>query len=300
MLKIAYHPIYKHNLPEGHRFPMEKYDLLPQQLLYEGTCKEENFFKPEIPNNKYVFMVHDPEYVSDLMNITLNQKAARKIGFPLNEDLIAREMIIADGTIKASEFALKYGIAMNIAGGTHHAFTNKGEGFCMLNDQAIGARYLQNKELANKILIVDLDVHQGNGTAEIFQNDPTVFTFSMHGKSNYPFHKEISDLDIPLDNGTEDELYLSILKETLPKLIKKQQPDFIYYLCGVDVINTDKLGKLSLTIEGCKERDRFVLQICKNYNIPVMCSMGGGYTPDIKVIIDAHANTFRLAQEIFF
>ena len=300
MLKVAYHPIYKHNLPEGHRFPMEKYDLLPQQLLYEGTCKEENFFKPEIPNNKYVFMVHDPEYVSDLMNITLSQKAARKIGFPLNEDLIAREMIIADGTIKASEFALKYGIAMNIAGGTHHAFTNKGEGFCMLNDQAIGARYLQKKELANKILIVDLDVHQGNGTAEIFQNDPTVFTFSMHGKSNYPFHKERSDLDIPLDNGIEDELYLSILKETLPKLIKKQEPDFIYYLCGVDVINTDKLGKLSLTIEGCKERDRFVLQICKNYNIPVMCSMGGGYTPDIKVIIDAHANTFRLAQEIFF
>ena len=300
MLKVAYHPIYKHNLPDGHRFPMEKYDLLPQQLLYEGTCKEENFFKPEIPNNKYFFMVHDPEYVSDLMNITLNQKAARKIGFPLNEDLITREMIIADGTIKASEFALKYGIAMNIAGGTHHAFTNKGEGFCMLNDQAIGARYLQKKELANKILIVDLDVHQGNGTAEIFQNDPTVFTFSMHGKSNYPFHKERSDLDIPLDNGTEDELYLSILKETLPKLIKKQQPDFFYYLCGVDVINTDKLGKLSLTIEGCKERDRFVLQICKNYNIPVMCSMGGGYTPDIKVIIDAHANTFRLAQEIFF
>lgn len=300
MLKVAYHPIYKHNLPDGHRFPMEKYDLLPQQLLYEGTCKEENFFTPEIPNNKYFFMVHDPEYVSDLMNITLNQKAARKIGFPLNEDLITREMIIADGTIKASEFALKYGIAMNIAGGTHHAFTNKGEGFCMLNDQAIGARYLQKKELANKILIVDLDVHQGNGTAEIFQNDPTVFTFSMHGKSNYPFHKERSDLDIPLDNGTEDELYLSILKETLPKLIKKQQPDFIYYLCGVDVINTDKLGKLSLTIEGCKERDRFVLQICKNYNIPVMCSMGGGYTPDIKVIIDAHANTFRLAQEIFF
>ena len=300
MLKVAYHPIYKHNLPEGHRFPMEKYDLLPQQLLYEGTCKEENFFTPEIPNNKYFFMVHDPEYVSDLMNITLNQKAARKIGFPLNEDLIAREMIIADGTIKASEFALKYGIAMNIAGGTHHAFTNKGEGFCMLNDQAIGARYLQNKELANKILIVDLDVHQGNGTAEIFQNDASVFTFSMHGKSNYPFHKEKSDLDIPLENGTDDHTYLSILKEVLPKLITTEQPDFIYYLCGVDVIQTDKLGKLSLTIEGCKERDRFVLQTCKDFSIPVMCSMGGGYSPDIKIIIESHANTFRLAQEIFF
>ena len=300
MLKIAYHPIYKHNLPEGHRFPMEKYDLLPQQLLYEGTCKEENFFKPEIPNNKYFFMVHDPEYVSDLMNMTLNQKAARKIGFPLNEDLIAREMIIADGTIKASEFALKYGIAMNIAGGTHHAFTNKGEGFCMLNDQAIGARNLLQKELANKILILDLDEHQGNGTAEIFYNDPTVFTFSMHGKSNYPFHKEKSDLDIPLENGANDTTYLSILKEVLPDLITKEHPDFIYYLCGVDVIQTDKLGKLSLTIEGCKERDRFVLQTCKNHNIPVMCSMGGGYSPDIKIIIDAHANTFRLAQEIFF
>ena len=151
MLKIAYHPMYQHNLPDGHRFPMEKYDLLPQQLIYEGTCDKENFFEPEIPNNKYFFMVHDPDYVSDLMNITLNQKAARKIGFPLSEDLIAREMIIADGTIKASEFAIKYGIAMNIAGGTHHAFTNKGEGFCMLNDQAIGARYLQEKNFANKI-----------------------------------------------------------------------------------------------------------------------------------------------------
>ena len=300
MLKIAYHPIYQHNLPDGHRFPMEKYDLLPQQLIYEGTCDKENFFVPEIPNNKYFFMVHDPDYVSDLMNITLNQKAARKIGFPLSEDLIAREMIIADGTIKASEFALKYGIAMNIAGGTHHAFTNKGEGFCMLNDQAIGARYLQEKNFANKILIVDLDVHQGNGTAEIFQNDASVFTFSMHGKSNYPFHKEKSDLDIPLENGTNDHTYLSILKEVLPKLITTEQPDFIYYLCGVDVIQTDKLGKLSLTIEGCKERDRFVLQTCKDFSIPVMCSMGGGYSPDIKIIIESHANTFRLAKEIFF
>ncbi|MDG1509259.1 MAG: histone deacetylase [Flavobacteriaceae bacterium] len=300
MLKIAYHPIYKHHLPNGHRFPMEKYDLLPQQLVYEGTCNEDNFFEPEIPNNKYFFLVHDAAYVSDLLNITLDQKAARKIGFPLSEELIAREMMIADGTMKASEFAIKYGVAMNIAGGTHHAFTNKGEGFCMLNDQAIGARYLQEKGLANKILIVDLDVHQGNGTAEIFQNNNTVFTFSMHGKSNYPFHKEKSDLDIALENGTKDAAYLSILKETLPDLITKQQPDFIYYLCGVDVISTDKLGKLSLTIEGCKERDRFVLQTCKDLSIPVMCSMGGGYSPDIKIIIDAHANTFRLAQEIFF
>jgi len=300
MLKIAYHPIYKHHLPDGHRFPMAKYDLLPQQLLYEGTCIEENFFEPEIPNNKYFFMVHDADYVSHLLNITLDQKAARKIGFPLSEELIAREMIIADGTMKASEFAIKHGIAMNIAGGTHHAFTNRGEGFCMLNDQAIGAKYLLENGLATKILIVDLDVHQGNGTAEIFQNDTAVFTFSMHGRSNYPFHKEQSDLDIPLENGTKDAEYLAILKETLPNLIKEQQPDFIYYLCGVDVIESDKLGKLSLSLEGCKERDRIVLQNCKDQSIPVMCSMGGGYSKDIKIIVDAHANTFRLAQDIFF
>jgi len=300
MLKIAFHPIYKHELPKGHRFPMDKYDLLPQQLIYEGTCTEENFFEPEIPNNKHFFTVHDPEYFFNLLNITLSQKEARKIGFPLSEVLVAREMIIADGTIKASKFALKNGIAMNIAGGTHHAFSSHGEAFCMLNDQAIGARYLQQKELAKKILIIDLDVHQGNGTAEIFKKDASVFTFSMHGKSNYPFIKETSDLDIALKNETKDNEYLSILKNTLPKLINQEKPDFIYYLCGVDVLETDKLGKLSLSVKGCKERDQFVLQTCRDFNIPVMCSMGGGYSPDIKVIVDAHANTFRLAQEIYF
>lgn len=300
MLKIAHHPMYNHPLREDHRFPMEKYDLLPEQLLYEGTCRPENFFEPEKPNNKYFFTVHEPEYFFDLLNITLDQKAARKIGFPLSEVLIDREMIIADGTMKASNFALKNGISMNIAGGTHHAFSNKGEAFCMLNDQAIGAKYIQNKGLVKKILIVDLDVHQGNGTAEIFQNDPSVFTFSMHGKSNYPFIKEKSDLDIPLEDNTTDAEYLSILKHILPKLISQQKPDFIYYLCGVDVLESDKLGKLNLTVKGCKDRDRFVLQTCFDLKIPVMCSMGGGYSKDVNIIVNAHANTFRLAQEIYF
>jgi len=300
MLKIAFHPIYKHPLPEGHRFPMEKYELLPQQLLYEGTCSGDNFFEPTKPNDKHILAVHEPEYYYDLVNITLDQRAARKIGFPLSEVLVEREVIIADGTIKASEYALQNGIAMNIAGGTHHAYTNRGEAFCLLNDQAIGARYLQHKGEISKVLIVDLDVHQGNGTAEIFQKDNSVFTFSMHGKSNYPFKKEQSDLDIALDNDTDDVTYLNILKSTLPRLIDEQKPDFIYYLCGVDVVASDKLGKLGMTVEGCKERDRFVLQTCKDLQIPVMCSMGGGYSPDIKIIVDAHANTFRLAQEIFF
>lgn len=300
MLKIANHPIYKHPLPEGHRFPMIKYELLPQQLIYEGTCTKDNFFEPLKPDDLDILAVHTLEYFNDLKHLTLNPRAARKLGFPLSEALVDREVIIADGTIKASKFALTYGIAMNIAGGTHHAYTNRGEAFCLLNDQAIGARYLQHNGLANKILIVDLDVHQGNGTAQIFQNDKSVFTFSMHGKGNYPFKKEKSDLDIPLENDTSDETYLSLLKRTLPRLIKEQQPSFIYYLCGVDVIASDKLGKLGLTIEGCKERDRFVLQTCKDLAIPIMCSMGGGYSPDIKIIVEAHANTYRLAQDIFF
>lgn len=300
MLKIAYHPIYKHPLPEGHRFPMAKYELLPQQLLHEGTCTPAHFFEPEIPNDKYILAVHDAEYYYDLLNITLDQRAARKIGFPLSETLVEREIIIADGSMKAAVFALKYGISMNIAGGTHHAFTNRGEAFCLLNDQAIAARYLQREYGIKNILIVDLDVHQGNGTAEIFKDDPSVFTFSMHGKTNYPFKKEKSDLDIALEDHTNDTVYLDILEQELPKLITQQQPDFIFYLCGVDIIASDKLGKLGLSLEGCKQRDRLVLEAAKNQNIPIMCSMGGGYSPELKTIIEAHANTFRLAQAIFF
>lgn len=300
MLKIAYHPIYKHPLPEGHRFPMIKYDLLPQQLVYEGTCENENFFEPSLPNESHILSVHDKTYYEKLINLEIKPSLARKIGFPLSKQLVEREQIITDGTIKGCEYALRHGIAMNIAGGTHHAYSNRGEAFCMLNDQAIGARYLQSQGSAKKILIVDLDVHQGNGTAEIFQNDPSVFTFSMHGASNYPFKKESSDLDIPLEKGIDDESYLSILKETLPILIDEVRPAFIFYLCGVDILSTDKLGTLGMTLEGCYERDRYVLQTCKDLNLPVQCSMGGGYSPEINIIVEAHANTFRLAQQIFF
>ncbi len=300
MLKIAFHPIYKHPLPEGHRFPMLKYELLPQQLLHEGTCTPANFYEPEIPNDKYIVAAHDPEYFYDLLNLKISAKAARKIGFPLSEDLVERERIIADGTLKGCHFSLQHGISMNIAGGTHHAYSDHGEAFCMLNDQAIAATYLLKEGLAKKILIVDLDVHQGNGTAEIFQYNPDVFTFSMHGASNYPFRKEKSDLDIPLEKGTTDESYLSILKENLPKLLDSVQPDFIFYLCGVDVLESDKLGTLGLSLEGCKKRDAYVLSTCHKLKIPVQCSMGGGYSPEIKIIVEAHANTFRLAQSLYF
>lgn len=300
MLKIAYHPNYNHPLPQGHRFPMIKYELLPQQLIYEGTCTSDNFFEPTIPNDKYLVAAHDPEYYYDLLNLKIPHKEARKIGFPLSEQLVERERIIADGTMKACEFSLKQGIAMNIAGGTHHAFSNRGEAFCMLNDQAIGARYLQSKKIAGQILIIDLDVHQGNGTAEIFKDDPSVFTFSMHGANNYPFKKESSDLDIALKKGTSDREYLSVLKDALTNLFKNIRPQFVFYLCGVDILETDKLGTLSLSLEGCKKRDELVLGNCHQLQIPVQCSMGGGYSTDIKKIVEAHANTFRLAQQIYF
>ena len=300
MLKIAFHPIYKHPLPEGHRFPMEKYDLLPKQLLHEGTCEDENFFEPDLIDESLVLRAHTADYVQRLKNLDLSKKEIRVSGFPLSQELVDREQIIAQGTIDASKYALEYGVSMNIAGGTHHAFSNRAEAFCLLNDQAIAARYLQDQKLAQKILIVDLDVHQGNGTAEIFQNDDSVFTFSMHGKGNYPFRKETSDLDIEIPDGTGDEDYLKQLKEVLPELIERTKPDFIFYLCGVDILESDKLGRLSCTIKGCKERDRFVLQTCHDLQIPVECSMGGGYSKEIKYIIEAHANTYRAAQEIYF
>ncbi len=299
MLKIAFHTSYVHPLPPRHRFPMEKYELLPQQLIYEGTCTGENFFEPEVLNDKYILAVHDAEYYYDFLNLKLTQKELRRTGFPLSRSLVERERLIAGGTVQAALYALEHGVAMNIAGGTHHAYSDRGEGFCMLNDQAIAAQYLLDQGLATKILIVDLDVHQGNGTAEIFENNPSVFTFSMHGEKNYPFHKEKSDLDIGLPNGTDDEAYLAKLKEILPNLLEKVKPDFVFYLSGVDVLATDKLGKLDLTIEGCKNRDRLVLQTLKSKNIPVQISMGGGYSKEIKHIVEAHANTYRLAQYLY-
>lgn len=299
MLPIAYHPIYKHPLPEGHRFPMIKYELLPQQLLHEGTATLADFHEPGLPDMANILAVHDKNYVDELLNLTLDPRAVRKIGFPLSAELVERELRIAQGTIWGVHQAMQYGIAFNIAGGTHHAYSNHGEAFCLLNDQAIGAQYLINNKLAKKVLIVDLDVHQGNGTAEIFTGNDAVFTFSMHGKTNYPFKKEVSGLDIALHDNIGDEEYLSILCETLPKLIDEQKPDFIFYLSGVDILASDKLGKLGCSLNGCKQRDEFVLSFFRKLEIPVQCSMGGGYSPDIKIIIEAHANTYRVARYLY-
>ena len=300
MLKIAWDPCYAHPLPEHHRFPMEKYNLLPEQLLYEGTIEQENLFEPTPIKEAAIIAAHNKTYWEKLNKLTLSKSEERRTGFPLSEALVQREVTIASGTLQASHFALEHGIGMNIAGGTHHAFSYKGEGFCLLNDMAISAHNLLQHNLANKILVVDLDVHQGDGTAQIFQDDPRVFTFSMHGKSNYPLHKEKSDLDIGLEDGTEDSLYLSLLEQHLDRLFDEVMPDFVFYQSGVDVLKSDKLGRLSLSIQGCKERDKIVLLKCKTENKPLSISMGGGYSENIPYIIEAHANTFRLAQDLFF
>lgn len=300
MLKIAFDKIYAHPLPEGHRFPMVKYELIPEQLLREGLITPENLFSPEKVEESIILLTHDKNYWERLRDLKLTPQEERRTGFPLTERLVEREMRIVQGTIDGCKFASEYGIAFNVAGGTHHAGTDWAEGFCLLNDQAIAANYLLNKGTSDSILIIDLDVHQGNGTAQIFANEPRVFTFSMHAEKNFPFRKETSDLDIGLENGINDDEYLEILNRILPDLFEKTKPDFVFYLSGVDVLATDKLGHLGLSRQGCKERDRIVLQLCKRVGVPVQVSMGGGYSEKIYDIVEAHCNTFRIAMELYF
>ncbi len=299
MVKIAFSPIYYHKLPEGHRFPMLKYELIPEQLLHEGTITQENLFIPNKCGAIDILRTHDLEYYNKLINQQLSPSEQRKIGFPQSPALIERELVITRGTIDCALFALEYGCALNIAGGTHHAFAERGEGFCLLNDMAIAADYLLYKKLVTKILVIDLDVHQGNGTAKLMENEPRVFTFSMHGKNNYPFHKEQSDLDIPLPDGISGHAYLEILEKTLPMLLETVNPDFIFYLSGVDILSTDKFGKFNISIDECKRRDELVLKMAYENKIPIAIAMGGGYSPDINDILQAHCNTFRIAANLF-
>lgn len=300
MLKIALSPVYSHPLPEGHRFPMEKYSLLPQQLLYEGTVEEANFFLPTPAETSWILDTHDADYLAKLNNLTLSKAEIRAIGFPLSAPLITREICIAGGSVQAARYANEFGIGMNIAGGTHHAFYARGEGFCLLNDLAITANQLLLTKLAKKVLIVDLDVHQGNGTAALFEGNTSVITFSMHGEKNYPHRKERSHLDIGLADGTGDKEYLNLLDRHLQELLMQELPDFILYQSGVDVLATDQLGRLSLTHAGVHARDKLVLGLAKSMQVPIMCCMGGGYSKKIKDIVDAHAQVFRLAQDLYF
>lgn len=300
MLKIAWSPVYRYELPEGHRFPMVRYELIAEQMLYEGTAAPDHFFHPDPLPEEVALLTHTKDYWDKLTQLRLSDREVRAIGFPINEKFVHRGRHIANGTIQCALYARTFGCAMNAAGGTHHAFADRGEGYCCFNDQAVAANYLLHHHLAQRILIVDLDVHQGNGTAAIFRDEPRVFTFSMHGERNYPLRKEPSSLDIGLPDGMTDAAYLAILRDTLPRIVDGFQPDFIFYLSGVDILATDQLGRLAISREGCRERDRFVLSFCKQNGIPVAVSMGGGYSQRIADIVEAHVNTFRVAQEVFF
>jgi acetoin utilization deacetylase AcuC-like enzyme len=293
---IAYHPIYAHPLPEGHRFPMLKYELIPAQLLYEGSITQNHLVAPETCPDHIILLTHGAEYLNKLHKQLLSPREQRVIGFPQSPALTQRELIITQGTINCCLYAMQHGIALNIAGGTHHAFKNHGEGFCLLNDFAVAANYLLQQKLVTQILIIDLDVHQGNGTAKLFEHNPAVFTFSMHGAHNYPFKKEISNLDVGLLDGCDTNTYLNTLAQHLTHLINFIQPNLVMYLSGVDILDTDKFGKLKVTKDGCKQRDKMVFEACYAQKIPVVVSMGGGYSADVKIIVDAHCNTFRLAK----
>jgi len=288
-----------HKLPENHRFPMEKYELIPQQLLHEGLVEKESFFSPNVAKDFWIEKAHDKEYISKLNHLTLSKSEIRKTGFPLSKELVNREYIITQGTLDCVDFAIKYGASANIAGGTHHAFRNRGEGFCLFNDVAIGSYYALEKYQMQSILILDLDVHQGNGTASILKDNDKVFTFSMHGEKNYPFHKENSNLDIPIKDGINGKEYLKKLKENLDFLSDELSPDIIFYISGVDILDTDKLGRLAVKREDCKKRDEMVFEFSKKCKAPIVTVMGGGYSEKIYDIVEAHCNTFKSMLSLF-
>lgn len=286
-------------LPENHTFPMDKYALVQEQLLYEGLISPQQILQAPLLREEEALTVHTPEYWQKIRDCAFTEKDSRKIGFPNSTELRDRSLSSAGGTLLCARNALKYGIALNLAGGTHHAFAERGEGYCVLNDMAIAAACVLSEPGVKKVLIVDLDVHQGNGTAAIFREDPRVFTFSMHCKDNYPMRKETSDLDIALAAGCTDTEYLKILYSTLPELILRVKPDLIFYQAGVDVLENDRLGKLSLSYQGCGLRDEFVFSQAKAAGIPIVSVMGGGYHTTLPGLVQAHTQTFRKALHIY-
>ncbi|OOS07988.1 Acetoin utilization deacetylase AcuC [Moraxella cuniculi DSM 21768] len=299
MLKIAHSPLFCHPLPANHRFPMAKYQQIPERLISQGVICHDNLFHPILASEAEILSTHTAKYWHELKTLTLAAKDARKIGLPMSAELIKRERYIAHGTYECALYAKNYGISLSTSGGTHHAFAGHGEGFCILNDICIASNLLIHRKQAERILIIDLDVHQGNGNAAIMADNPKVFVFSMHGKKNYPFIKPPSDLDIELDDGTDDTTYLHQLSHTLPTIIDSFCPDMIFYQAGVDVLATDALGKLSLSMAGCERRDEIVLRTAHQHGIPVVVVMGGGYSPNLGDIITAHCQTFLLAKQIW-
>jgi len=296
--RIFYSPFYYADIGENHVFPIKKFELVRDRLLKDGTLQSCEITEPQPAKIEDVLLVHTEDYITRLRNGTLTTREIRRLGLPWSKSLVRRSFLACSGTINAARHALKNGVASNLAGGTHHAFPDRGEGFCVLNDIAITVRVLQKENLAKKILIVDCDVHQGNGTAFIFKNEADVFTFSMHGAKNYPLFKEKSTLDIELPDKTGDAEFLETLNKALPRIFL-HNPDLVFYLGGADPFEKDKLGRLGLTIEGLQQRDEMVLSFAKNKKIPIVTTMSGGYAQDINDTVEIHCNTIRSVKKVF-
>lgn len=295
---VCYTPRYYADIGEGHVFPIRKFELVCRKLLAEGTLRAEDLFEPPPAAISDVLLVHTDDYVTRLRAGALTEREVRRLGLPWSKALVRRSFLAASGTLNAARFALAGGVGSNLAGGTHHAFADHGEGFCVLNDVAISIRALRRDGLIGRAAVVDLDVHQGNGTAAIFADDPSVFTFSMHGAKNYPLFKTRSTLDVELADGTGDEEYLCVLAQNLPRAFA-HEPDIVFYLGGADPYAGDKLGRLSLSIAGLRARDEFVLRACRHRGVPVATVMSGGYAANVEDTVEIHCNTIRAVREVF-
>lgn len=295
---IFYSPHYYADIGDGHVFPIRKFEIARNILLAEGTLSKDEIVEPVAVDPADLLLVHTEDYISRLMSGTLTAKEIRKLGLPWSRSLVRRSFTAISGTINASRHALLDGVSSNLAGGTHHAFPDRGEGFCVLNDVAVSIRILQRDALAKRFLIIDLDVHQGNGTAFIFRDSPEVFTFSMHGAKNYPLFKETSILDIELADGTADAEYLDTLEHALSR-VRLHDADIIFYLAGADPYENDRLGRLALTKDGLRKRDEIVLSFARSEGIPIVTTMSGGYAENIEDTVDIHCNTIRAVKMVF-
>ena len=298
-MQVFYTPRYYADIGNGHIFPIRKFELVRDRLLAEGTLHPSELSEPTPATVEDVLLVHTDDYVSRLCSGDLTPKELRRLGLPWSESLVRRSFYATGGTIAAARVALVEGYASNLAGGTHHSFADRGEGFCVLNDVAVAIRVLRNEGLIRRAAIVDCDVHQGNGTATIFAGDDDTFTFSIHGVNNYPLFKAQSNLDIELPDGTTDDEYLNVLDQHLPSVFEAADPDVVFYLAGADPYVNDKLGRLALTIDGLRERDASVLRQCYRRETPVVTVMSGGYGKDIDDTIEIHCNTIRVVKDVF-
>ena len=297
-VKVFYSDHFVLPLPEGHRFPMKKYSMLRERVERSGICKNGELRAPHAVTDEEILRAHNPGYLEKVVAGTLTDQEMRRIGFPWSQRMVERSRRASGGTLDAARIALSEGIATNLAGGTHHAFADRGEGFCVLNDSAIAARALLAEGLVEKVVVLDTDVHQGNGTAAIVRGDDRVFTFSIHGAKNYPFHKEKSDLDAPLPDGASDDAFLLALGERLERVLDLEDWSLAIFLAGADPFEGDKLGRLRVTKSGLAERDRMVLEGCRERDIPVAVTMAGGYAREVEDTVDIHFQTVKRASDV--